>query len=111
MSRNNDIILISHRKGSQFVIFEDDAQTAYLYSYDANANRIEAHFHVYNDRDNLTSDDILLVWSQDRNKVAAFISESLFAIFDLQRRVGIKGGDLPISKSDLWFKGFEEVFR
>jgi len=106
----DDVLLVSHRRNAEFAVFEDDTETAYLYAYDAARNRISDHFHLYNDRGSFTADDILLIWSRKKDKLAVFISESLFAIYDFDRTCGLKGRDLPPNRDNSWFVGFEEVF-
>jgi hypothetical protein len=95
-----------------FAVFEDHADTGYLYVYDPKAGKVSRDLHVYDRSTELTvvAEDVQVLWAAGGMKCGVVIWERMRGIIDLTKnrpgRVWLKSRSTPSVNDEEWLRGF-----
>ena len=112
MPTNNGFMKETEEPPGTFGVFEDDGNTGYLYLYEPNGRGVVRHLHIYDKspRLNVTEDDVVVVWSQDRSKFGVLIWGRMRGIIDIasgrEGRVWLENRETPGISDEEWMRGF-----
>ena len=109
---------VLHRRGPEnlFAVFEDNAETGYLYLYDSSRHQILEHLHVYDRSKKLRviSEDVEVAWSEGGMKCGVVVFQKMRGIIDRQQerpgRAWMEDRNTPGIDDPEWLKGFEYLF-
>jgi hypothetical protein len=96
-----------------FAVFEDDADTGYLYLYEPGGREIFRHLHVYDRTPRLTVSEpaIDVIWSEGNRKCGVMVRGQMMGIIDLENdregRVWMESDDTPGIDDKEWLQGFQ----
>jgi Uncharacterized protein conserved in bacteria (DUF2251) len=96
-----------------FAIFEDYAETGYLYLFSLAEETILRFLHIYDHSTTLgvTAEDVQTLWSEDGTKCGVAIWGKMRGIIDLasggEGRVWIESRDTPGIGDKEWLQGFD----
>jgi len=75
-------------------VFECDGETAYFYLYDVNASegkKIKCAIHIFSSDEDISEKDISVKWNALEDRVALFICDDMWAMFDATKNLGYGG--------------------
>jgi hypothetical protein len=92
------------RGGDLAGVFEYDGETAYFYLYDVTHEqeyRIVDAIHVLSGESDLTAQDVEVRWDDDESRVALFLRETQWAVFNVITGEKHGGNYSPHSKPQI----------
>jgi hypothetical protein len=92
-----------------FAVFEDYAETGYLYLYSSAEQTVLRFLHVY-DRLDVAPEDVQVMWAAGETKCGVAIWDKMRGIIDLasggEGRVWMESRDTPGIGDQKWLEGF-----
>jgi hypothetical protein len=92
-----------------FAVFEDYAETGYLYLYSSAEQTVLRFLHVY-DRLDVAPEDVQVMWAAGETKCGVAIWDKMRGIIDLagggEGRVWMESRDTPGIGDEKWIEGF-----
>jgi hypothetical protein len=107
-----NFIIYARGPNKTFAVFEDYAETGYLYLYSSAEQTVVRFLHVYDGSDklNVASGDVQVMWAADKSKCGVAIWGTMRGIIDLasgqEGRVWLESRDTPGIDDQKWLEGF-----
>lgn len=105
MSNDAGFVVEGPGRNSLVGVFEDNGETGYLYIYDAAAEKITTHLHVYDRSPSVTvnEEDVFVTWTSDFSRCGVVIWGEMMGVIDV--RSGKVWGARIESKATLGLQG------